>query len=107
MTKYVPVKFQSKKQHVNWMNTIVHVHDLQCECEDPLEHTIHTIFKQEQNLRLWDSTQHLIKKCLTTTTTPEEEEDDVPFGNGELEALFATDDIGETKNTTDTATEPR
>ncbi len=107
MTKYVPVKFQSKQQHVNWMNTLVHVHDLQCNCDDPLEHTIHTIFKQETNLRIWDSTKNLIKKCLTTTTTPEEEDDDVPFGDGELEALFATEDIGETKTTTDTVAEPR
>ncbi len=48
------------------------------------------------------------EKCLTTPGEPTKEEDD-PFGDGELEALFAEDptDTGKDKDTTDTATEPR
>ncbi len=105
MSKYVPVKHNTKEQQINWINTLVHVHDLQCYCNKPLEHTIDTIFKQEKNLRLENSTKQNIQKCLTIDTVTIKEEDD-QFGDGELEALFA-EDGGEENATTATDNEPR
>ncbi len=56
------LNFKPNNNKLIGLNTLVHVHDLQCNCEDPLEHTTHLIFKQEKNLRLWETTKNLIKK---------------------------------------------
>lgn len=98
MPKYEPVNPTSRYQKTQWMNTLVHVHDLQCSCDEPLEHTVHVIATQEPNLKFNKESLKPIKKWLTDTEdgTPEEEE---PFGNGELEALFAQEDGGD-ENTT-------
>lgn len=99
MSRYQPTKQNCKQSNINWINTLVHVHDLQCNCDSPLEHTTLQIFNQEKNLRFTTTEISTIQKCLTTgeEDTPEEEN----FGPGDLEALFA-DDFGEGEK--DTAT---
>lgn len=108
MSKFLPTKPNTRYQKIQWMNTLVHVHDLQCECDKPLEHTAYTIFTEEKNLRFSPEEKKAFETCLTTPGEPTKEEDD-PFGDGELEALFAEDptDTGKDKDTTDTATKPR
>ncbi len=103
MSDYVPVNPTSKQQKINWMNTIVHVHDLQCNCDSPLEHTILHITNQEPNLRFSEKQKKNLKRCLFTEDTIVKEEE--PFGEGELEALFALEDGGDIDTTdTDAAT---
>lgn len=105
---FCPVKANSKYQKIQWINTIVHVHDLQCECDKPLEHTTYSIFEQEKNLRFTEQQKQLIRKCLTTKDDSGHA-DDAPFGDGELEALFSEDpdDTGKPDATTATDIETR
>ncbi len=90
---YKPITLSRKHKNLNWVNGLVHLHDMQCMCNEPLAHTIDTIVTQEPNLQLRQETQQKLQKCLTTGedhTTADVVED---FGDGELEALFAGDDI--------------
>lgn len=102
MSRYVPKKHQTKNDQIQWINTLVHLHDLQCDCDGPLEHTVLAINKQEKHLRFTDQEKKQLEKWLTTTEkhgTPDVD----GFGDGDLEALFA-EDIGEEKDTTATDT---
>lgn len=89
------ITISQRHKDLNWTNAIVHLHDIQCMCNEPLAHTIDTIFKQEPNLPLHQSTKDKIKQCLTTgedhTTKDVVEE----FGDDDLERLFADDDTEE------------
>lgn len=83
MSRYVPVKNSIKNRNLDWINCIVQVHNLQCSCETPLEHTVEEILHQEPNLDYKKPT-----KCPTGTVDQLTTEEDV-FGEGSLEALFA------------------
>lgn len=101
MSRYVPKKHNSKRAQIDWCNALVHLHDLQCDCESPLEHTIVTINHQEKDLKFTDAEKARLQKWLTTT-----EEDGAPgdhddIGAEDLERLFETD-IGDEKENTDT-----
>lgn len=84
-------KWTPKQQKTNWLNLLTHVHDLQCHCDKPLEHTAWNIFEQEKHLRFTTTQKQEIKKCLTTG----EEDAGVDaldgLGEGELTALFEED----------------
>ncbi len=85
MSRRCPVKLSTKNKNYDWINCIVAIHNLQCGCEKPLEHTVEEIFKQEPNLEI-NTEWH------TTTTTDRGDnkgvEEDV-LGEGDLSALFA------------------
>lgn len=101
MSRYIPKKYNTKSTQIDWVNSLVHIHDLQCACNDPLEHTTATIFRQEPNLRFNKEEKQLIEKCLTTgekDTTPIAED---AFGDGDLERLFEQD-FGEEEESTTT-----
>jgi len=84
--------YTPKELQLQWINNIVHTHDLLCKCDKPLEHTIYGIVKQEPNLRLNQETKKLLEKCLTSTESGGLAEDDIDgLGEGDLEALFAED----------------
>lgn len=91
---YKPLTIGQRHKNLNWTNCICALHDLQCQCDNPLEHTIENIVKQEPNLKFNKELSVKIQKCLTTG-------DDGPvdavdgFGDGELEQLFAEDDFGD------------
>lgn len=91
---YKPITWSKKHRDLDWVNAITSIHDLQCSCDTPLEHTINTIVKQEPNLRFTKEDKQLLQKCLTSgdqdTTTDAVD----GFGDGELEKLFA-EDVGE------------
>lgn len=99
MSRYVPVKYNQKTLQLQWINGLVHLHDLHCGCNDPLEHTIIGITNQEKNLRFTDKEKQQLKKCLfgEENTTKEEE-----IGDEDLAALF-TEDYGD-QNTEEDAT---
>ncbi len=70
----------NRKQKLQYLNTIHHVHDLICDCQQGIVHT-HKII-EEINPDL--------KKCTTTTGTQDVDVID-GFDDGELDALFAQD----------------
>lgn len=65
---------------IQWLNHLASTHGLLCDCHNPIEHTVNTIFEIEPELK---------KKCLTTTAAGEKEDTIDGLGDGELEALFA------------------
>ncbi len=93
MSRYQPLKHNTKNAQIQWVNTLVHIHDLQCNCNDPLEHTTTTIFRQEPNLRFTDHEKNLLKDALLlekkkipkTQTTLLDKEIWTPFSHKILE----------------------
>lgn len=85
---YKPITLSTKHKNLNWVNSICAIHDLQCQCDNPLGHTIIQILKQEPELKFTQEDKNLIQKCLTTGDHGDALDG---FGDGELEALFAQD----------------
>lgn len=94
MSRLVPVKTSAKNRRLDWINGIVHIHNLICGCEKPLEHTLEEIYTQEPLLHPFN------KPCPGTGKDPHTTEEDV-LGDADLERLFEGD-FGE-ENTTDGA----
>lgn len=97
MNRVVPVKYNQKEKCIHWVNGIVHIHDYNCGCRDPLECSILQIFKQEKHLRFSAEEKKFIKQCLGEDTTVTTQEEDV-LGDDVLESLFTTD-FGEENDT--------
>ncbi len=95
-TRYIPPKTTLRQKKLQWINSICHLHDTNCDCPNPLEHTVGLLFEQEPELKFLPPERDLIKKCLTTTVTDTKEEDGDPddIGEGDLDALFK-EDFGE------------
>ncbi|AXQ66510.1 MAG: hypothetical protein [Anelloviridae sp.] len=88
-TRYIHPKSTIRQKKLQWINMLVHCHDIMCDCPTPLEHTTALIFEQEPELRFKPPEKDLIKKCLTTTTDTEDAAGDPDgFGEGDLEDLF-------------------
>lgn len=77
-----------KSQNLQWINTMVNVHDLKCFCEQPLQHIILGIVEQEPDLKFNPEDSKKIEKCLTTTENGATDAVET-FGGDELEQLFA------------------
>lgn len=87
MSFYKPKNPNTRNGRLDWINCLTQIHDLQCECGKPLEHTIDEIYKQEPSLK---------QKCPGTAEDIIAEDG---FGPGDLEALF-DGDFGENDDTT-------
>lgn len=82
-------KFENKlprKRQLQWTNAIVSLHDLVCECDHPLQHTVDQLHHIEPTLRP--------PQCPTTTAATEEEDTIDGLKPGDLDALFG-EDVGE------------
>lgn len=70
------------------MNSMVHTHDIICDCHHPLEHIIVLIVQKEPKLNFTPLEKDLIQKCITedtaVSTVPEKDTLDA----GTLEDLF-------------------
>lgn len=86
MSDYVPPRYTKKQLTLQTVNSYVSIHDLNCNCKEPLKHIINQITEQEPSLKPWLAT--------TTEDTGDQNGDgDIDgFGPGELERLFAEDD---------------
>lgn len=89
--KIIDPKWTQKQKINNWMNLLAHVHDNNCNCDEPLQHTIHIILEKEPNIQFQESTKQLLKKCLGTEDSKEDGDDVDGLGIGDLERLFAED----------------
>lgn len=98
MSRYQPQKYNKKQLQLQWINGLVHLHDLTCSCDGPLEHTVLEIFNQEKNLRFTKEEKNKIQQCLSTTGEENITHEDDVLGEGDLEELFSTD-FGEEKDT--------
>lgn len=81
----------SKGLEKQYLNSIVGNHDLWCSCDDPIKHTVDTIFTHAKPENFNQETKNKILKCLgedPTTTDPGPAADD-GFGPGDLDLLFA------------------
>lgn len=92
MSRIQPVKYNNKEKQIQWINGLVHIHDYNCGCNNPLECTILQIHKQEPKLKFTKEEQKQLSSWLTDTT--EDILDDVEFGDDVLENLFSTE-LGE------------
>ncbi len=63
---FIPRKLNTKNSNLDWINLIAGLHDLQCDCTEPLKHTIEEIHKQEPSLQP--------SKCLTTEKATTEDD---------------------------------
>jgi hypothetical protein len=91
-TRYVPTKDNHRHKKLKWLNFITHAHDIFCDCDEPLAHTIGEIITQEPNIKFNIQERDLLKKCLGEDTTTVDALDVI--GEGDLEDLFK-EDIGE------------
>lgn len=99
MTRYIPPRNSKRQQALKWMNMLAHVHDLICDCYNPIEHTAAFIFEQEKHLKFTPPEKDTIKQCLfgenTTTTAGDQDVDGLDAGT--LEELFK-EDAGDEKD---------
>lgn len=82
MSKYFTPTFSTKRQlETKWINLNIHLHDLICDCQTPLEHL--------KDILNRDQCRHT-KDAATGTETGGMPEDDGPtIDEGDLENLFS------------------
>nr|UHS18286.1 MAG: hypothetical protein [Betatorquevirus sp.] len=83
----------SRKDQIKFINCLVGVHDLKCECNKPAYHSFEILAKQLAPELTTEEKDHL-KKCLGTTTTDAAVGDHGDDFGDDLETVFA-DDITE------------
>lgn len=88
------IPFNDKKLQLQYINCIVGVHDLLCNCYSPAFHAASILLKQLAPELKKEEKQQL-QQCLTEETGTVEEET-TGFDIGDLEKLF-----GEEENTTE------
>ena len=50
-TRLILPKPSIRQRNLQWMNMLAHIHDTNCDCYNPLEHTIILILEQEKELK--------------------------------------------------------
>lgn len=88
MSDFIPPNYSKKQLNLQMVNGYVHIHDLMCHCQKPLKHIIEQIYNQEPTLQKWPDT------TTAGAGAPDGDADTEPFGEGELEALFAEENDG-------------
>lgn len=84
------IPFNNKKDQLQFINCVINVHDLKCECQNPLFHATRILLKQLAP-EITQQEKQQLQQCLgdpATTTTVE----DTGFDTGDLEKLFGEDD---------------
>lgn len=89
---YVKPKTSVKAQRLARTNAYVSIHDLHCDCQQPLQHIITDIILQEPSLKSDDKFKHYLTQCLGTTQDGDtvKEEEDI-LGDVDLERFFDAD----------------
>lgn len=86
MSDYVPPRYTTRQKNLQHVNCYVGIHDISCNCTEPLKHIIKQIISQEPTIKPWLAT------ITEDAGTPDGEGDIDGFGPGELERLFAEPD---------------
>lgn len=91
MTYYQKIKRSPRQLQNAFLNGILHLHDLHCDCLEPFKHAVDTIFTEVKPTNFKEETKKKIKQCLgiigTDPTGDAAVEEDI--GEGVLEALFS------------------
>lgn len=85
----MPLPFTTKKQQLQFINTVIGVHDIACDCLNPAYHSL-KILTQQIGPELQKQEKEQLQKCLGTPDTTEDKDQD-GFDVGDLEALFTAD----------------
>lgn len=93
---FKPQTYNDKKLQLLITNSLIHSHDLACDCNDPTFHSTLLILKQ-LGKEFTDQQKQQIKQCLGTTTEEKDTDDHGDDFGKELEDLFAED--GDTAHT--------
>lgn len=90
---YKPTYLQKNALHTQYLNGICNLHDLWCRCDDPLKHTVLTIFEKAKPNNFTEKQKKTIEKCLGDDAGDgkEGQEDFTTIDAGDLESLFAED----------------
>lgn len=87
MSLWKPTKYGPKRLELQWLNGCITSHDYICGCDEPSKHLLKILIEKSG----------IDQKCLTfgddpgtaVATTP----DDLGIDQGDLELLFAEDDV--------------
>lgn len=90
--RYVPTRDSKRARDLKWANGIAYLHDLNCDCYHPLEHTATFIFEREKDLKFSAPEKQIIQQCLSGDTVIADTHTDgdaEDIADGTLEQLFA------------------
>lgn len=87
--KIIDPKWSPRQKSNNWLNLLAHIHDTNCSCNEPLQHTIHLIIEKEPNIKFNEDTKILLQKCLGSGDGDAAGDAVDGLGIGDLERLFA------------------
>ena len=89
---YVKPKSSQKAQRLARTNAYTSIHDLHCDCNQPLQHIITDIIQQEPSLKNDEKFIKNLQQCLGITPVGDtaEEEKDI-LGDVDLERFFDAD----------------
>lgn len=87
-----------KHKKLQWLNGTVHMHDMFCQCDEPLKHLMFEILEKEKDIKFTEEEQQQLQKCLSTGDRGAPDGD--VLGDGDLDRLFAEDVFGEEENDT-------
>lgn len=89
---YVKPKTTQKAQRLARTNAWTAIHDLHCDCNQPLQHIITDILQQEPSLKNDEKFKQNIQQCLGITGAgdTQKEEEDI-LGDVDLERFFDAD----------------
>lgn len=83
---------------MKFTNKVTHLHNIICNCPQPLKHNIQLLINQEPNLKFNKKTSNQLKKCLTTKKKPTTAADALDgLTPGDLDALFTKNNTANTK----------
>ncbi len=87
---YIPNNLTRRQRNLQEINLHVSIHDLSCNCNNPLKHIIYQILEQEPSLQFTKEEIKNLEQCHGTGTAGVDHgDDDTGFGPGDLEQLFA------------------
>ncbi len=93
--RYKPTKDNHRCKKIKWLNFITHAHDMLCDCDSPLQHTIAEILTAEPDIKFNNQERDLLKKCLGEGDTTTAAADTLAeIGDVDIDDLFSKD-IGE------------
>lgn len=90
MNFYKEPKYGPSRKELNWINGCIIMHDNFCGCDEPANHLLFAVAKKSGYLVVKNQ-----QKCLTSGEDQEDGgiEEDTGLQDGELERLFAEEDI--------------
>lgn len=88
-SRWIPTKDSKRQKELKWLNGITHLHDIYCNCYNPLTHTATFILEKERKHNFSAPEKQILQQCLTgedhTVATADTEDN---LEEGDLDTLF-------------------